>query len=269
MAKLIDLGESLTACTVTGSGPALLLMHGAEGNHHMFDALVEQLAPYFTVIAYDQRDCGETENAPTPVSLLDLARDASALIAALGHERVHVYGSSFGGRLAQTFAHQSPHAVGKLVLGSTWALPDALAELNGPAVQEIQALRARLPDSAEALAEYFLPAAHLQAHPHLKGMFRSAQPHSERSARRQHAVGECLPLKPADLRVPTLVIAGELDRVVPPQLTLAMAAAIPGARALLLPGIGHAAAIQAPELVAAQLSAFCRADASTTSEARP
>ena len=267
MATLIDLGECRAACTVSGSGPALLLMHGAEGNHHMFDALVEQLAPHFTVIAYDQRDCGDTENPPRPVSLLDLAEDASALITALGHDKVHVYGTSFGGRLAQAFAHRSPQAIDKLVLGSTWALPDALGELNGPAVREIQALRARLPESAEALAEYFLPAAHLQAHPHLKSIFRNAQPHSERSARRQRAVGECLPLRPADLRVPTLVIAGELDRVVLPQLTLALAAAIPGAQPLLLPGVGHAAAIQAPALIAARLIAFCAPGASPTSEA--
>lgn len=267
MATPIELGECRTACTVTGSGPALLLMHGAEGNHHMFDVLVEQLAPHFTVIAYDQRDCGETENPPRQVSLLELAQDARALIAALGHEKVHVYGTSFGGRLAQALAHQSPQAIDKLVLGCTWALPDALVELNAPAVREIQALRSRLPDSAEALAEYFLPAAHLRAHPQLKGIFRSAQPHSERSGRRQQAVGECLPLRPADLRVPTLVLAGELDRVVPPHLALALAAAIPGARSLLLPGVGHAAAIQAPELIAAHLIEFCAPGAFPTSEA--
>ena len=51
----------------SGNGPPLLLLHGAEADHSMFDALVALLADDFTVIAYDQRDSGghATRHHPT------------------------------------------------------------------------------------------------------------------------------------------------------------------------------------------------------------
>lgn len=259
MPSLIDTGTSRIACTVTGNGPPLLLMHGAEGNHHMFDALVSHLAPDFTVVAYDQRDCGETQNTPEEATLADLADDARALLAAVGHDAAFVYGTSFGGRVAQALAHRHPESVLRLVLGSTWALPDALEDLNADNIRAIQALRAKLPGSAEELAGYFLPAAFLGLQPQFKALFKTAQPQSERSQRRFRTVADRPAWTPQDLRVRTLLLACELDRVVPSHVTLAMAQQIDGAEALLLPGLGHAAAVQAPDVVAAQIRRFCRA----------
>ena len=57
----------------------------------------------------------------------------------------------------------------------------------------------------------------------------------------------------------TLVIAGELDRVVPARITQAMAATMPHAEMVLLPGVGHAGALQAPEAIAAHIRRFCLA----------
>lgn len=257
MTRLLDVGALRVNCTVSGSGAPLLLMHGAEGDHRMFDALVAQLAPHFTVIAYDQRDCGETVNPPVAVTLEDLARDARDLLHALGHERAHVYGSSFGGRVAQALAHLHPGVVDHLVLGSTWALPDSLAVLNPQALAEITALRAQLPESAEALAAYFLPQEFLDAQPRYKAIFRQARPQSERGLRRAQVVAEQPALAPSALRAPTLLLAGAIDRVVPPGVTMAMAQAIAGAQAVLLDGVGHAAAVQAPRQVAREIVRFC------------
>ncbi len=256
-ARMVEVGALRIACTVSGEGPPLLLLHGAEGDHRMFDALAAQLAPHFTVIAYDQRDCGETVSPTHPATLHDLARDARDLLLALGHRKAHVYGSSFGGRVAQVLAHCHPEVVDHLVLGSTWALPDALAALNPNGLAEIQALRAQLPESAEALAAYFLPAGFLQEQPQYKAIFRQARPQSERGLRRAQVVAEQLPLPPSALRVPTLLLAGAIDRVVPAAATMAMARTIPGAQAVLLEGVGHAAAVQAPQQVAREILQFC------------
>jgi pimeloyl-ACP methyl ester carboxylesterase len=260
MPELHDIGGGVkVACTVTGNGPPLVLMHGAEGNHRMFDALVPHLAAHFTTIAYDQRDCGETENPVAEATLADLADDARALLHALGHAKAHVYGTSFGGRVAQMLAHRHADAVDRLVLGSTWPLPRALEALNPEGLAQIQALRAKLPDSAEALAELFLPKAFLDTRPELKQIFRNAQPQSERSLRRFHTVNDHPPVEPSSIGVPTLVLFGELDRVVPPQVTQALAAALPHAEQMLLRGVGHAGALQVPEAIAAQIRRFCRA----------
>jgi pimeloyl-ACP methyl ester carboxylesterase len=257
MASLLEIGELRVGCTVSGRGAPLLLLHGAEGDHRMFDALAAALAPHFTVIAYDQRDCGETVNPPVAATLDDLARDARDLLLALGHKRAHVFGSSFGGRVAQSLAHRHPEVVDRLVLGSTWALPESLAALNPQAIAEIQALRAQLPESAEALAAYFLPRDFLDAQPQYKAIFRQARPQSERGLRRAQVVAEQPKLEPSALRVPTLLLAGAIDRVVPPGVTMQLAHAIPRAQSVLLEGVGHAAAAQAPLQVAHEILRFC------------
>src|SRR5690348_11789639 len=145
-------GDARIAYERAGEGPLLLLMHGAEANRQMFAALVPLLAPHFTVVAYDQRDCGDTEAPPHAATLADLADDAVALIRGLGHERAHVFGSSFGGRVAQALALLHPERVDRLVLASTWPLPETYDALYPEGAARIGALRAHLPETAEELA---------------------------------------------------------------------------------------------------------------------
>src|ERR1700722_11313654 len=92
----------------SGSGPPLLLMHGAEADHSQFNAFGALLAPHFTVIAYDQRDSGETRNQPALYGPTELADNAGALIEALGYPRAHVFGTSLGGVIAQLLAARHP-----------------------------------------------------------------------------------------------------------------------------------------------------------------
>lgn len=249
-----------TACEVTGQGEPLLLMHGAEASLRMFDALVPLLAPHFTVITYDQRDCGETESPPKPATLAELARDALALLQGLGFARAHVFGSSFGGRVAQALAALHPRAVDRLVLGSTWPLPHALAALNPDGVRRIAELRQQLPDSAPELAQWFFPEALMQAQPHLRTFFARLKPASERSLRRAQAVDSTQAVDWTAINVPTLLLAGEVDRLVPCAVTLGMQAQLPQAQRVLLAGVGHATALQAPETLAEHLIRFFTAD---------
>lgn len=254
----LDANGLRVACSVTGGGPPLLLIHGAEGNHRMFDQIAPLLAAHFTVIAYDQRDCGDTEGPAVSASLVDLADDAVALLRALGHRSAHVYGTSFGGRVAQCLALRHPDAVQRLVLGSTWPLPESLEALNPDGVALIHALRARLPGSAAELAALFLPESFLEAQPQFKTLFKNAQPQSERSRRRSTTVDDAPAVDLSDLRMPTLLLAGALDRVVPAGITLGMAALIPHAMTLWLEGVGHAGVAQAPGDIALHVRRFLR-----------
>lgn len=238
-----------------GEGPPLLLMHGAEASRLMFAALMPLLAPHFMVIAYDQRDCGDTDGPEAGSTLADLADDAQQLILALGLPRAHVFGSSFGGRVAQALALRHPQAVDRLVLGSTWPLPAAYEALC-PDAPRLAALRRALPASAEELAGWFFPEPFLLQRPDLRRVFANARPESPRSARRAATVQSTLDVDISHITAPTLLLAGELDRVVPPGVTLSMAPRIRGATAVQLPGIGHATALQAPELLARQLVGF-------------
>jgi 3-oxoadipate enol-lactonase len=259
MTGFVQAGELRIAFDRQGVGPPLLLMHGAEASRLMFTGLMPHLARYFTVIAYDQRDCGDTEGPQAGSTLADLADDARQLIEALGLGRPHVFGSSFGGRVAQALALRHPRSVDRLVLGSTWPLPAAYDSLC-PDAPRLAELRCQLPATAEELATWFFPAAFLQQRPELRAVFANARPESARSARRAATVQSALDVDASAISAPTLLVVGELDRVVPPGVTLSMAARIRGARTAVLPGIGHATALQAPELLARHLVSFLLGD---------
>jgi len=243
-------------------------MHGAEASRQMFAALMPMLAPRFSVISYDQRDCGETQSlqrAPQAATLADLAGDAQALITGLGHARAHVFGSSFGGRVAQMLAIRHGAVVDRLALGSTWPLPATLAELDPQGSALLAALRERLPDSAVEMAERFFPAQFLVERPDLRGVFAGVRPQSERAVRRAAAVAGLAdapnaPNAPnadlAAINAPVLLVAGALDLVVPPALTLSLGSRLPRCKSVLLPGVGHATALQAPQALAAHLIHF-------------
>ena len=256
MPEFLQAGDVRIAYERAGEGPLLLLMHGAEANRQMFASLVPLLAQRFTVIAYDQRDCGDTEAPARAATLADLAHDAAALIHGLGRERAHVFGSSFGGRVAQALALLHPACVERLVLGSTWALPHSYEALHPEGAVRIGELRSRLPESAEELVGWFFPEPFLRERPDLRRIFAGARPQTERSRRRAQAVASTLDRPASLIEAPTLVIAGELDRVVPARLTLQLADAIPGCERRLLAGVGHVTVMQATDRVAAALHEF-------------
>lgn len=259
MTNFVQAGDVRIAFDRDGDGPPLLLMHGAEASRQMFAALVPYLAKHFSVIAYDQRDCGESEGPESTSTLADLADDARHLVDALGFARAHVFGSSFGGRVAQALALRHPRSVDRLVLGSTWPLPQSYEALC-PDAQRLAELRQGLPATAEELATWFFPETFLEQRPELRRLFANARPESARSARRAATVQTTLDHGAADIAAPTLVLAGELDRVVRPGVTLAMAEQIPDAATASLAGVGHATALQAPALLAQHIVRFLRPD---------
>jgi 3-oxoadipate enol-lactonase len=258
MPDFVETGTARIAFDAVGSGPALVLMHGAEASRQMFGALVPLLAPHFTVIAYDQRDCGETESPAHAATLADLADDARAVIEGLGFAQAHVFGSSFGGRVAQMLAAMQPGVVDRLIMGSTWPLPRSFAELMPEGAARIADLRARLPASAAKLAAMFFPDALLAERPELRTFFAAVRPESERSRRRAAAVDDSPAIDIGRIEARTLLVAGELDRVVPMQITLAIEPLLRRAEHVVLPGVGHATALQAPAVLARHLVRFLK-----------
>lgn len=267
MTQLLEVGPLRVAYTQMGAGPALLLLHGGEGSHHMFDAVMPLLAKNFNVFAYDQRDCGETQGPAAVSSLRELAGDAADFLRAVGVDRAHVYGSSFGGRIAQTLAIEHPDVVDRLVLGATWPLSFALADLS-PNITDILRLRAGLPETSSELAEYFLPVSFLETRPELRNLFSAATPTTARAQRRGQAIDDNPPLDISRIRAPTLVLIGEVDRVVPPSVTLGLAERLPRAQVASMAGVGHAAVLQAPDVVSRQVTEFCL-DPRPTFKGRP
>jgi pimeloyl-ACP methyl ester carboxylesterase len=103
--------------------PGLLLLQGQANSHHWWDGLREAFEDRFRTLTFDYRGTGASvaDEGAAPWSTSSFAGDAAAVLAEAGHERVHVYGTSMGGRVAQMLAIEHPDRVDRLVLACTAA----------------------------------------------------------------------------------------------------------------------------------------------------
>jgi pimeloyl-ACP methyl ester carboxylesterase len=257
--QFLSSGSVRTAFQISGNGPALLLLHGAEANRLSFNALSAHLIDHFTLITYDQRDCGETESGDQSATIEELADDAHVLLKHLGFSRAHVFGSSYGGRVAQALAMRHPEIIGKLILGSTWPLPQQLKELNPEVLLKIQNLRNELPESAASLASLYFTADFLQNHTEFQQIFANVQTENPRTIRRHTAVDSTMNIDWSLINMPVLLLTGADDQIVPPANSINMASQIKNSKLIVMPKTAHATVIESPEKVAMHLIHFLTA----------
>lgn len=255
-----------------GDGPPLLLLNGGMMSIAAWDPIAGPLESSFRVLRCDLRGqllspFIESDPAPERYSLADHASDVVALLDTLGIERAHVAGTSFGGEVAMMVAADHPERVASLcVMTATDRLtPKMRAAARALATQARAAadgsvgggtlFRALAPG---AFSERWLasqPAGFLEIRARL---FDSLpQPFFAGIASIMQALlGLDLDARLPRIAAPTLVIGAGLDRTFPPEHSRAIAAAIPGARLEILDECGHAAVVEAPERIAADLLAF-------------
>ncbi|GAA4920058.1 pimeloyl-ACP methyl ester carboxylesterase [Nonomuraea thailandensis] len=241
--------------------PLLLIVGTALQMVAWADGLCAELgARGFAVVRYDNRDSGlstrvEAEGASRrrpAYTLDDLADDAVAVMDALGWDSAHLFGAAAGGVIAQLTALRRPHRVRTLGLAASYAgwrlgrmRPGAILRMIG------KGLRRPAP-GREGYARAFVEAVRpltTPEHPLDEEMWREIAltmfdrcpepgPGSMRQAAALQAAGDLLP-RLGGVTVPTLVIHGEADPVVRVRSAREIAAAVPGARLVLYPGMGH------------------------------
>lgn len=254
---LADLGGFDAYWEEQGSGPPLILIHGLGASTAVWDRVAPLLAGELRTIAYDLRGLGRSGTPDPPYSLDDLVRDLLALLDRLGLDRVALVGHSLGGAVALSFAVDHPDRVSRVVVVSVPMRTSdetrrlvharaAVAEREGmDAVAELHAAAGFPPgfDDEATLARY-------------KRMISSGDPAGYAALVRlvDLDVSDRLPA----LTRPTLLVAGELDRVVPPSGVRAAADAIEGCEYVELAGCGHVAPLERPDELAAHVLEFVR-----------
>jgi pimeloyl-ACP methyl ester carboxylesterase len=238
----------------SGSGPPLLLIMGMSGTAlHWGEPLLSELRRDFEVIVYDHRGVGDSTPLQGEVTIRQLADDASALLSALEIDSAHVLGISMGGMIAQELALSHPEQVRTLALGCTYC-GGAGSALTSPAVLQrlteammsgdrARALRAgweanlgpAMVDDADAY-ERFLGVAsqYAVAVPVIMAQMQACTAHDTSSRLPQ-------------LAVPTLVIHGTDDQMLPVQNGRMVASLIPGAQLEIMDGVGHLFFWERPE----------------------
>ena len=116
----IALGEATIFARVGGAGPPLLLIHGYPQSHLMWSRVAPSLAANHTVVAMDLRGYGRSSAPPSRngerYTKRVIAKDAVALMSALGHDTFAVAGHDRGGRVAYRLALDSPQVVTKIAV---------------------------------------------------------------------------------------------------------------------------------------------------------
>lgn len=238
-----------------GRMPPLVLLAGQANDHHWWDGVREDFHRVRSTLTLDQRGTGDSGKPEGPYSTAQFADDVVAVLDALGIARADVYGTSMGGRVAQSLAVRHPLRVRRLVLGCT--------SPGGPyAVERDTAVRKLLaqPDPEavrRALADLMYTPGWRAAHP---GPYRTlGDPRMPAHARRAHLLASNTHDAWNDLpriAAPTLVLHGDQDRLTPPDNLGLLAARIPGARTHLFAGARHAYFEECREEAAALVSAF-------------
>ncbi|HEU4529045.1 MAG TPA: alpha/beta hydrolase [Actinomycetota bacterium] len=259
---VVEVGGLSVAYERTGSGPPLVLLHGYVGDGPAtWRRQLDELAAEFTVVAWDAPGAGRSTDPPEPFSLADYADCLAAFVHALGLERAHVVGLSFGGGLALELYRRHPGVALSLVLAGAYAgwagsLPPEVVEQRLRQALELSEL------PPDRLVREVVPTLFSEATPReLVDGFAASMSRFHPTGLR--AMARCF--ADADLRdvlpridVPTLLLYGEDDVRAPLDVAQALHAAIPRSRLVVLPGVGHVSCLEAPERFNAELLTFLR-----------
>ena len=249
--------------------PTLVLLHGGPGfDHTLFKPAFSELTDVAQIIYLDHRGNGRSEYGdPARWNLAQWGDDVRAFCDVLGIEKPIVYGVSFGGFVAQSYATRHPEHPGKLVLVSTAARPDwpavfaAFERIGGVEAARLAEAYWLTPTPERRLAyrEKCHPMYYTKPPRDLDALARSIV---HDPVNLHFATGEFthMDFRTALERVscPTLVIAGDSDPITPMAFSETIVAHLPPAltRFVRVANCGHGVAHDAPEQLFATLREF-------------
>ncbi len=247
------------AVHLAGRGPLAVLIHGYPLDHRMWlDQLHGPLAERRTLCAIDLRGHGASGSSGDPVHTMELlASDVAAVIRSLADGPVDVVGLSMGGYAAFALWALAPQLVRSLVLANTRAVPDSAAARVGRDASIATVLdkgRATLADGM--LKAMLAPGADAMVAARLRTMIEGTPVETiVADLRGLKDRSDRMPMLPS-ITVPALVIAGDQDPIAPVAESAAMAAAIPGARFVVVPGTAHLSPMENPAAFASATDSF-------------
>jgi pimeloyl-ACP methyl ester carboxylesterase len=248
----------------TGEGPVLLLVHGMAGSSTTWKHVMPRLAQRFTVVAPDLLGHGKSAKPHAEYSLGAHANMLRDLLYVLGHERATFVGQSLGGGVVMQLAYQFPERCERLVLvGSGGLGPEVtflLRALTVPGAEYVLPLVCRpvLRDTGARVGAW-LRRAGLRPDPAVEEIWRSLVSLAEADCRQAffrtlRAVvdfhGQAVSATDRlylTSHMPTLVVWGSKDPIIPVSHAVAAHEAMPGSRLEIFDEVGHFPHCEAPE----------------------
>jgi pimeloyl-ACP methyl ester carboxylesterase len=258
--KFVTVGGARIECTVGGAGEPLLWLHGSEGNLGWLK-LHDELARNFTVYVPTHPGFAGSERPPWLESFIDLSRFYLWIVQELGLSKVTLAGHFIGGWLAAEMAVMSPQLVTRLLLIDAAGVRPHRGEILDIFLHGTDGTRRLSFTDPKQVTDYEL----------LFGGKPGPEAREAHIINREAATRYCWkpymhdPSLPALLErlrdIPTLVVWGREDRIVPVECAELYRKAIAGARLEVIDGCGHFPHLEKPAEFSRIVSAFLLAEA--------
>jgi pimeloyl-ACP methyl ester carboxylesterase len=258
-----------------GEGPVILLIHGITGDSRQWNETIPQLADHYTVLAPDLLGHGESAKPRGDYSLGAYAASLRDLLIVLGHRRATVVGHSLGGGIAMQFSYEYPVFCERLVLVDSGGLGKEVhpllraAALPGAELVLPLLAHSHVHRVGEAIAQA-LGRLGLELGHDLAEMARGYASLSDAEARRAflHTVRAVIDLDGQRVdatdrlylaqMIPTLILWGRRDPLIPVEHAAVAHRAIPGSRMEIFDDAGHFPHVESPVRFARLLMDFIK-----------
>jgi 3-oxoadipate enol-lactonase len=242
---------------IDGGGPRVVLLHAVGVDLTFMEPLAAALASDFTVLRVDLRGHGQSPYEPAS-GLDDYADDLHALLAELRFTPCAVAGFAFGGMVTQALAVKYPQDVSALVIASCFSeqTPERARML---AARGADARRDGIGSILDVTVQRWLNDDFIARGGDAATRKRLLSTNVDGWADAWSAMATIdTAARLANIKVPTLCLAGERDKSTPPPIVKAIADAIPGARFVVMPGGPHMLFIEQPAETAKVVGAFLK-----------
>ena len=245
------------AYEIQGRGQPLVLISGVGYGAWFWHKIVPALAKRYQVVTFDNRGAGGSGKPDGPYTVPLMAADTAGLLDALEINQAAVMGHSLGGFIAQELMVSRPDLISHLILASTNyggmkvipITPEAMAVLTNREGNPLELVRRGI---EIACAPGFIEHQMTLVQELINYRFTNPVPPAQYQAQ-VAAGGGMIALTDEDvnqrmsaIQVPTLIMFGEFDRVVPPGNADLMAEKIPNAHTVIIPGCGHMFPVEDP-----------------------
>lgn len=238
----------------------IIFIHGFPYNSTMWSQQIKVLKKEYYCIAYDIRGLGETPPGDGQFTIEMFVDDLFAVIDGLDIDKPIVIGFSMGGYIALRAMERDPHRFRALILSDTKSQADddagrlkrasAIGIINSDGMEQFAADFVPMTfsdQSQEGLPETyaaFLERAQAESPIGVKGCLLAMAARTDTT----HVLG--------DIRIPTLLLVGEHDALIPPAVMQQMQDKINGSTIVHVPKAGHMAPIENPEFVTQAIEEF-------------
>ena len=247
-----------------GQGDPLVLIMGLRRNVEWWYCQIPTLSKHFKILAFDNRGAGRTEKPKLDYSIRLFADDTAELMQSLNIKKAHILGISMGGYIAQELAINHPEKVRSLVLGCTSAGGERVILMSPERLKKFTAIEGLSPeeilrkDMDIYFSDRFIEGQSEKIKEFIETSLRYYQPPD--AFMRQFAA--CLKHDTVKrlnrITVPTLIMAGDDDPLVPPENSQILKELIPHAELIFFPGKRHCFFIEEAEKFNQSVTSFFR-----------